>query len=183
VERQFTNSPICHIAEVIAPKRHRIGRKGNCLVVAGLFSSSHADRIYAADASAARKVSMRRLVEHGAAAIALAALLALLIPASVVPSNDNVIASAVTGATAISPAAAAAEGRWKLGGDGSCSWDPDDSGPDQCSPISGRWKLGGDGSCYWDANDSGPNQCEPPAESAAAEARASSPATAFHRGV
>ena len=25
----------------------------------------------------------------------------------------------------------------------------------------GRWKLGGDGSCYFDANDSGPNQCEP----------------------
>jgi len=24
----------------------------------------------------------------------------------------------------------------------------------------GRWKLGGDGSCYFDANDSGPNQCE-----------------------
>jgi hypothetical protein len=25
----------------------------------------------------------------------------------------------------------------------------------------GRWKLGGDGSCYWDPNDSGPNQCDP----------------------
>ena len=28
-------------------------------------------------------------------------------------------------------------------------------GPDQCSQSGGRWKLGGDGSCYWDANDSG----------------------------
>ena len=25
----------------------------------------------------------------------------------------------------------------------------------------GRWKLGGDGSCYFGANDSGANQCEP----------------------
>jgi hypothetical protein len=53
------------------------------------------------------------------------------------------------------------DGRWKLGGDGSCYFDPDDSGPDQCEPNLGRWKLGGDGSCYWDPSDSGPNQCAP----------------------
>jgi subtilisin family serine protease len=52
-------------------------------------------------------------------------------------------------------------GRWKLGGDGSCYWDPNDSGPDQCTPNTGRWKLGGGGSCYWDPNDSGPDQCVP----------------------
>ncbi|HTH03932.1 MAG TPA: hypothetical protein VL882_26835 [Vicinamibacterales bacterium] len=126
---------------------------------------------------------MRRLVEHSGAAIALAALLAFLIPASVVPSNGNVVASAFTGAVAVTPTSAVAEGRWKLGGDGACYWDPDDSGPDQCSQSSGRWKLGGDGSCYWDANDSGPNQCAPPAEAPAAEARATSPETVFHHGV
>jgi len=31
------------------------------------------------------------------------------------------------------PAALADQGRWKVGGDG-CYWDPNDSGPDQCSP-------------------------------------------------
>lgn len=54
-------------------------------------------------------------------------------------------------------------GRWKLGGDGSCYWDPNDFGPDQCSEATGRWKLGGDGSCYWDPNDGGPDQCQPEA--------------------
>jgi hypothetical protein len=129
---------------------------------------------------------MRRLVEHSAAAIAFAALMALLIPSSVVPSNPDAMASAITDthkAIATSPTAATSDGRWKLGGDGSCFFDETDSGPDQCSPSSGRWKLGGDGSCVFDANDSGPNQCEPPAASPAVEARASSPATSFHRGV
>jgi hypothetical protein len=129
---------------------------------------------------------MRRVVEHTAAAIALAALISLLIPVSVAPSNDHAMASAITSipGVAAKPAdAATTDGRWKLGGDGSCYWDPDDSGPDQCSQASGRWKLGGDGSCYFDANDSGPNQCEPPAASAAIEARAISPRSAFRPGV
>ena len=122
---------------------------------------------------------MRRVVEHGAAAIVFAALLALLSSASVAPVNDQAIASAITsnpGVATQPTAAATTDGRWKLGGDGSCYWDPDDSGPDQCSESSGRWKLGGDGACYWDANDSGPNQCAPAAEPAA-EARATSPLT------
>lgn len=50
-------------------------------------------------------------------------------------------------------------GRWKLDGNGGCYWDPNDSGPDQCSPTPGRWKLDANGNCYWDPNDSGPNQC------------------------
>lgn len=51
-------------------------------------------------------------------------------------------------------------GRWKSDGNGGCYFDPNDDGPDQCSPPSGRWKF--DGSvCYWAANDSGPNQCDP----------------------
>jgi hypothetical protein len=59
-----------------------------------------------------------------------------------------------------SPAALADGGRWKVG-DAGCYWDPNDSGPDQCSPNVGRYKVGDGGQCYWDANDSGPNQCEP----------------------
>jgi hypothetical protein len=56
-----------------------------------------------------------------------------------------------------------ADGRWKLGGDGSCFFDPNDTGPDQCSPSSptGRWKVGGDGTCVFDPNDTGPDQCTP----------------------
>ncbi len=130
---------------------------------------------------------MRRLVEHTAAAIALAALMALLIPTSVAPLNDHSTASVINAlmntGVATKPAAATTDGRWKLGGDGSCYWDPDDSGPDQCSQNLGRWKLGGDGSCYFDANDSGPNQCEPPAASGSTEARAISPRSAFRPGV
>jgi hypothetical protein len=52
-------------------------------------------------------------------------------------------------------------GRYKLNGNGQCYWEPNDSGPNQCSPNSGRYKLDGSGDCYWDANDSGPDQCSP----------------------
>jgi hypothetical protein len=62
------------------------------------------------------------------------------------------------GVTAATPEAS---GRWKLGGDGGCYFDPTDEGPDQCSAVLGRWKLGGDGTCYFDANDGGPDQCAP----------------------
>lgn len=51
-------------------------------------------------------------------------------------------------------------GRWKTGTSGSCYWDSEDDGPDQCSPISGRWKANGS-ECYFDDNDSGPDQCDP----------------------
>ena len=34
-------------------------------------------------------------------------------------------------------------------------------GDDQCRPPKGRWKKGGDNSCTWDANDGGPDQCNP----------------------
>jgi hypothetical protein len=53
-------------------------------------------------------------------------------------------------------------GRYKLNGQGSCYWEPNDSGPNQCTPsATGRYKLDGSGNCYWDPNDSGPNQCTP----------------------
>ena len=51
------------------------------------------------------------------------------------------------------------DGRWKIGDDGSCAFDANDSGPDQCDPTPGRNKIADDGSCYFDATDSGPDQC------------------------
>jgi hypothetical protein len=51
-------------------------------------------------------------------------------------------------------------GRFKKGGNDSCTWDANDSGPDQCTPPQGRWKKAGS-RCVWDAKDSGPNQCNP----------------------
>jgi len=67
----------------------------------------------------------------------------------------------VCGVLAVTIAARAQDGRWKLDGSGGCVFDPDDSGPDQCSPNTGRWKLDGNGGCTFDANDSGPDQCTP----------------------
>ena len=58
------------------------------------------------------------------------------------------------------------DGRWKDDGNGGCYFDPDDSGPNQCSATLGRWKDDGNGGCYFDASDSGPNQCQPPADTA-----------------
>jgi hypothetical protein len=55
----------------------------------------------------------------------------------------------------------AQDGRWKLGGDGTCYWDATDGGSNQCNGNPGRWKVG-NGDCYWDGNDSGINQCLPP---------------------
>lgn len=51
------------------------------------------------------------------------------------------------------------DGRWKIADDGSCVFDANDSGADQCDPTPGRNKIAADGSCYFDANDSGPDQC------------------------
>ena len=55
-------------------------------------------------------------------------------------------------------------GRYKLN-DGHCAWDPNDSGPDQCSPPPpppGRFKVDGSGACYFEPNDYPPDQCSPP---------------------
>ena len=56
-------------------------------------------------------------------------------------------------------------GRYKII-DTQCVWDPNDSGPDQCSPLPppGRYKLDGFGGCYWEPNDYPPDQCSPPAD-------------------
>ncbi len=135
---------------------------------------------------------MRRLIVHTANAIALAALLGLIgisVPAHQPSGHHGAVAVAMpgiaaglTGAPSRHASNVATDGRWKLGGDGSCYWDPDDGGPDQCSQTMGRWKEGGDGSCYWDPNDSGPNQCAPPAPASPVEARALSTRAAFRPG-
>ena len=55
-----------------------------------------------------------------------------------------------------------AKGRYKKQGD-KCVWDPNDSGPNQCTPpapAKGRFKKSGN-SCVWDANDTGADQCRP----------------------
>jgi hypothetical protein len=113
------------------------------------------------NASAARKVNMRSLLVRSATTVAMVALMGLVAPtASVKHFSPQSGFTTATPTTILHPTMAQ-DGRWKLGGDGSCYFDPDDSGPDQCSQTEGRWKLGGDGSCYWDPADSGPNQCEP----------------------
>lgn len=58
------------------------------------------------------------------------------------------------------------DGRWKVDGSGGCYFEPNDSGPDQCTAgtsggATGRWKSNGVGGCYWDSTDPGPNQCNP----------------------
>ena len=61
------------------------------------------------------------------------------------------------------PEPVAPTGRFKMN-EAVCVWDPNDSGPDQCSPLPppGRFKFDGGGSCYWEANDYPPDQCAPP---------------------
>lgn len=115
---------------------------------------------------------MRSLLVRSATTVAMVALIGLLAPSLSVQQHSlsQPAAMGLSGVPALTHDAVTSlrstldqDGRWKLGGDGSCYFDPDDGGPDQCSPNPGRWKLGGDDSCYWDANDSGPNQCTPPA--------------------
>jgi len=51
-------------------------------------------------------------------------------------------------------------GRFKKGADNSCRWAANETGADQCTPAQGRWKKSGS-RCAWDPKDSGPNQCNP----------------------
>jgi hypothetical protein len=62
-------------------------------------------------------------------------------------------------ASAASVTTSGADGRWKIGTDGGCYFDPTDDGPDQCTR--GRWRVDAYGGCYFDAFDSGPDQCAP----------------------
>ena len=106
---------------------------------------------------------MRSLLVRSATMVAMVTLMGLLAPPTSMTQFSSHSGFTNVTSTTILHSATTQDGRWKLGGDGSCYFDPDDSGPDQCSPNPGRWKLGGDGNCYWDPADSGPNQCTPPA--------------------
>jgi hypothetical protein len=73
--------------------------------------------------------------------------------------------TSIVGAVALSISTLAvvpvhADGRYKKEGN-RCVWDPNDSGPNQCTPPSGRYKKDGN-RCVWDAKESGPDQCTPP---------------------
>ena len=73
--------------------------------------------------------------------------------ASVIGSSNNVSAAGV-------PGEMQTKGRYKKQGN-ECQWDANDTGPNQCTPVTeGRFKQDGD-RCYWDAGDRGPNQCTP----------------------
>ena len=106
---------------------------------------------------------MRSLLVRSATMVAMVALVGLVAPTASVKQFNQQSSFTTARPTTILHSTMTQDGRWKLGGDGSCYWDPDDSGPDQCSQNPGRWKLGGDDSCYFDPADSGPNQCSPPA--------------------
>ena len=72
-----------------------------------------------------------------------------------------VVLTAMIAAAAAVGAQDARKGRFKVDG-GSCVWDANDTGPDQCQPqVPGRFKKEKD-SCVWDAKDKGPDQCTPP---------------------
>ena len=109
---------------------------------------------------------MRSLLVRSATMVAMVALMGLVAPPTAVTQLSSHSGFTNVPSPTILHSRATQDGRWKLGGDGSCYFDPDDSGEDQCSPNLGRWKLGGDGSCYWDPADSGPNQCAPAATDA-----------------
>lgn len=53
------------------------------------------------------------------------------------------------------------KGRYKKQGE-ACLWDPNDSGPDQCTPAAGKGRFKKEGDrCVWNASDSGADQCRP----------------------
>jgi hypothetical protein len=84
------------------------------------------------------------------------------VPSALRATAGTAIASS-RGASVDAADALQQKGRYKKGGDETCVWDANDSGPDQCTPqTKGRFKKGGDDSCTWDENDRGPDQCTPP---------------------
>jgi hypothetical protein len=75
-------------------------------------------------------------------------------------SVSRVVASALLLAFAVTAGDAQTKGRYKKQG-ANCEWDANDSGPNQCTPVTrGRFKKDGD-TCRWDANDTGGDQCRP----------------------
>jgi hypothetical protein len=97
--------------------------------------------------------------------IALGAACQKEVPYAIDQPVQGTAAVAIAGLATSAAASSTTDGRWKIGGDGSCYFDDADSGPDQCLPP-GRWRVANDGSCYFDAQDSGPDQCSADVSSA-----------------
>ena len=94
------------------------------------------------------------------------ALLSLAFAASATAAGMMVEArgAAASGTPASAPPdrsrVAQAPGRYKKIGN-ACVWTANDSGPNQCTPLSeGRFRRDGR-ACVWDAAGRGPNQCRP----------------------
>jgi hypothetical protein len=69
-----------------------------------------------------------------------------------------VVALATAGVAAVD---SQSKGRYKKEG-AICIWDVNDSGPNQCMPLTpGRFKKDGD-RCVWSGTDVGADQCRPP---------------------
>ena len=87
-------------------------------------------------------------------------------PINAVDGGRSLVAVEKAGTSATS---SPSSGRFKSI-DGTCVFDPNDSGPDQCTPAvvipgnppsGGRFKAEPDGTCVFVPNDGGPNQCTP----------------------
>jgi hypothetical protein len=77
------------------------------------------------------------------------------------PHAGTPLASNAERASRDSAVAAQQKGRYKKQGQ-TCEWDANDSGPNQCTPVTkGRFKKSGT-TCTWAFNDVGPDQCRPP---------------------
>jgi hypothetical protein len=89
-------------------------------------------------------------------------------PVNAVDAGRSLVAveKALSATSGTSPSS----GRFKAAPDGTCTFDPNDSGPNQCTPAvvipgnppsGGRFKAGPGGTCVFVPNDGGPNQCTP----------------------
>lgn len=88
--------------------------------------------------------------------------------AACIPGAGSIVAARGSAPTSVEPASAPearsflapADGRYKKVGN-ACVWAPNDSGPNQCTPLTeGRFKRER-GACVWDAAGRGRNQCRP----------------------
>jgi len=72
----------------------------------------------------------------------------------------RILLAAVVVSIGVAGGEAQQKGRYKKDGT-KCTWDANDSGPNQCTPVAaGRFKKDGD-NCTWEANETGADQCRP----------------------
>src|SRR6478752_580690 len=78
---------------------------------------------------------MRSLLVRSAAMVATILFVGLIAPPTSVKQVSLQSGFTTATPTTILHSTMTQDGRWKLGGDGCCYWDPDDSGDNQCSPA------------------------------------------------